>query len=88
MSAPPDEPRPVSYLIVGPADILHDITLDFADIGWQVAAVRWQAVITAPPEDAGAPAPEWPTEVTLWGVRHEGHEAACSEFLAGPTGGP
>ena len=83
----PAEPAPPSYLLVGPPDLLHDLTLDFADIGWEVAASRWQAVVTASPEDAGAPEPEWPTEVTLSGIRRDGHTAACAEFLPGAAGG-
>jgi hypothetical protein len=78
--------RPPSYLIVGPPDLLHDLTLDFAEIGWQVATSRWQAVITAAADDARAPEPEWPTEVTLAGVRRDGHAAAVAEFLGGAAG--
>jgi hypothetical protein len=55
--------------------------LDFEAIGWRVTAMRWQAVITAPPEDAAAPAPDWPAEVTLTGVSHEAHEIACRAFF-------
>jgi len=84
----PSEPRPPSYLLVGPPDLLHDLTLDFADVGWLVATARWQAVVTAAPQDASAPEPEWPTEVTLAGVRRDGHAAAVAEFLGGPAGGP
>ena len=79
MTTPPAAPP--SYLLIGPPDLLHDLTLDFAEIGWQVATSRWQAVVTAVPEDASAPEPEWPTEVTLAGVRREGHAAAVAEFL-------
>jgi hypothetical protein len=84
---PPQPPSqgPPSYLLVGPPDLLHDMTLDFLDIGWSVAVMRWQAVVTAPEADAGAPEPEWPTEVTLAGVRRDGHAAACAEFLTGPS---
>jgi hypothetical protein len=82
------EPRPPSYLLVGPPDLLHDLTLDFAEIGWQVATARWQAVVTAAPADAAAPEPEWPTEVTVAGVRREGHPAAVAEFLGGAAGAP
>jgi len=88
MADPPADPHPPSYLLVGPPDLLHDLTLDFADIGWEVATARWQAVVTAAPEDAGAAEPAWPTEVTLAGVRRDGHAAACAEFLAGAAGGP
>jgi hypothetical protein len=87
MSDRPADARPPSYLLVGPPDLLHDLTLDFADIGWEVAASRWQAVVTASPEDAGAPEPEWPTEITLSGVRRDGHAVACAEFLPGAAGG-
>lgn len=75
---------PPSYLLVAPPDLLHDLLLDFEEVGWSVAAAGWRAVVTAAPEDAGAPEPEWPTEVTLVGVRREGHGAACAEHLAPP----
>lgn len=88
MPSPPVAPPPPSYLLVGPPDLLHDITLDFAEIGWQVAAARWQAVVTAAPEDAAAPEPEWPTEVTLSGIRRDGHAAAVAEFLGGAAAAP
>lgn len=81
MAGPPPL-APLSYLLVGPPDLLHDLTLDFADMGWEVAVSRWHAVVTAPPEDAGAPAPEWPTEVTQAGTSRAGHAAACRDFLA------
>jgi hypothetical protein len=84
--SPPTAPRAPSYLLVGPPDLLHDLTLDFAEIGWQVAASRWQAVVTAAPADAAAPEPEWPTEVTLAGVRRDGHAAAVAEHIGGATG--
>jgi hypothetical protein len=84
----PVQPSPLSYLLVGPADLLHDLSLDFLDIGWEVSVVRWQAVVTAPPEDAGSPEPEWPTEVTRMGIRRDGHAAACAEFLSGDAGMP
>lgn len=86
MASAPTPPHPPSYLLVGPPDLLHDLTLDFAEIGWQVAASRWQAVVTATPADAGAPEPEWPTEVTLAGIRRDGHAAAVAEHLGGATG--
>ncbi len=88
MPAAPAQPRPPSYLLVGPPDLLHDLTLDFAEIGWQVATARWQAVVTAAAQDAAAPEPEWPTEVTLAGVRRDGHAAAVAEFLGGAVGAP
>jgi hypothetical protein len=81
MADRPPEAAPVSYLVVGPPDLLHDLLLDFAEIGWEVSAARWQAVITAPPEDAAAPAPEWPTETTLAGVVREDHATACRRFF-------
>jgi hypothetical protein len=84
--SPPPDPRPPSYLLVGPPDLLHDLTLDFAEIGWQVAASRWQAVVTAAPRDAAAPEPQWPTEVILAGVRYDGHAAAVAEHLGGTIG--
>ena len=85
-SEPP--PAPPSYMLVGPPDLLHDLTLDFAEIGWQVSVAGWKAVVTAAPEDAAAPAPEWPTEVTLSGVGREGHPEACRLHLGAPAGGP
>lgn len=82
----PPAPAPPSYLLVGPPDLLHDVLLDFEEIGWEVSAAGWRAVVSATPEDAGAPAPEWPTELTLSGVRRDGHRAACAEHLN--AGGP
>lgn len=76
------EDAPKSYRVVGPPDLLHDLALDFIDVGWQASVVRWQAVITAPPADAGAPAPEWPTEVTLSDVTRDDHATACRDFFA------
>lgn len=70
-----------SYLLVGPPDLLHDLGLDFIDVGWAVSVAGWRAVITASDEDAAAPAPAWPTEVTLSGVVTSGHQAACSEHF-------
>ena len=80
MSQPP-APGPRSYLLVGPPDLLHDVLLDFAEIGWEVSASRWNAVVTAPAEDAGAPAPDWPSELTLAGVLDEDHASACRRHL-------
>ena len=86
---PSDPPiAPPSYMLVGPPDLLHDLSLDFAEIGWQVAVSGWRAVITAAPEDAAAPAPEWPTELTLSGVGRDGHAQACRLHLGTPAGGP
>jgi hypothetical protein len=73
---------PPSYLLIGPPDLLHDLMLDFEEIGWTVTVVRWQAVITASPEDARAPEPAWPAELTLAGVSRDGHEAACRAFFS------
>jgi hypothetical protein len=73
---------PRSYLLIGPPDLLHDLQRDFEEIGWRVTVVRWQAVITAPPEDAGGPDPGWPAEVTLAGVVAEGHLDACRRHLS------
>ena len=86
----PSEPpiAPPSYMLVGPPDLLHDVWLDFAEIGWQVSVAGWKAVVTVAPEDAAAPAPEWPTEVTLSAVGREGHPEACRLHLGAPTGGP
>jgi len=84
MTADPEARPAPSYLIVGPPDLLHDIALDFIDVGWEVSVVGWRAVVSAAVGDAAAPAPAWPTEVTLGGVRHQGHAAACEEHLAGP----
>ena len=81
-------PAPPSYMLVGPPDLLHDLTLDFADIGWEVAVAGWKAVVTAAPADAGAPAPEWPTELTLSGVGRDGHAEACRVHLGSPAGAP
>ena len=81
-------PAPPSYMLVGPPDLLHDLSLDFAEIGWQVSVAGWRAVITAAPEDAAAPAPEWPTELTLSGVGRDGHPAACHVHLGAPAGAP
>jgi hypothetical protein len=83
MPAAPQVPPAPSYLIVAPPDLLHDIALDFMDVGWEVSVAGWRAVVSAPPADAAAPAPGWPTEVTLSGVRHEGHAAACAEHMGG-----
>jgi hypothetical protein len=82
---PPSPARPRSYLLVGPPDLLHDLTLDFADVGWQVDVVRWHAVVTAPAEEADGPTPEWPTEVTLLGTSRDGHAEACRAFLVPHT---
>lgn len=78
-------PAPPSYLLVGPPDLLHDLALDFADVGWEVTVGGWRAVVTASAADAAAPEPGWPTELTLSGIRRDGHAAACAEHLA--TGG-
>lgn len=80
MSPPPPAP---SYLLVGPPDLLHDLALDFIDVGWEASVVGWRAVISAADEDAAAPAPSWPTEIILSGVRHEGHRESCAEHLPG-----
>jgi hypothetical protein len=68
---------------MGPPDLLHDVMRDFEAVGWRVTVSRWQAVVTAPPEDADSPEPGWPAEVTLSGVSREGHVAACRDFLGG-----
>ncbi len=83
MTAAPEQPPAPSYLLVGPPDLLHDIVLDFDDIGWEASVAGWRAVVSATPADAAARAPDWPTEITLSGVRHAGHAAACAEHLAG-----
>jgi hypothetical protein len=75
----------VSYRLLGPPDLLHDLQRDFEEIGWRMSVVRWQAVVTAPPEDAGHAPPEWPAEVTLVGVTGQAHEQACAEHLGGPV---
>jgi hypothetical protein len=80
MPEPP--PAPTSYLLIGPPDLLHDLTLDFAEIGWRCDVVRWQAVVTAPPEEAGHTPPAWPAEVTLAGVERTGHAQACRTFFS------
>ncbi len=76
-------PSPTSYRIIGPPDLLHDLLLDFRDIGWEVTVVRWQAVFAAPAEEAGHAPPAWPAEVTLAGVSHDVHDAACREYFTG-----
>jgi hypothetical protein len=78
-----DPPRPPSYHLIGPPDLLHDVMGDFEDIGWRVSVSRWQAVVTASDEDAAAPAPDWPAEVTLARVTRGGHAAACEAHLGG-----
>src|SRR5262249_53976487 len=52
-----ERPAPTSYLLIGPPDLLHDLWLDFEEVGWAVSVMRWQAVVTPPPADAGAPPP-------------------------------
>lgn len=74
---------PVSYRLIGPPDLLHDLLLDFADIGWATASHRWLAVVSSPPGDAAAPAPDWPAEVTLAGVSHVGHDQTCRDHFSG-----
>ncbi|HWH14623.1 MAG TPA: hypothetical protein VNT51_07740 [Miltoncostaeaceae bacterium] len=81
----PAPAQPVSYRLLGPPDLLHDLQRDFEEIGWRTSVVRWQAVVTAPPEDADHRAPQWPAEVTLVGVASQAHEEACAEYLAGPA---
>ncbi|HJZ60936.1 MAG TPA: hypothetical protein VKD47_02145 [Miltoncostaeaceae bacterium] len=76
-----ERPAPTSYLLIGPPDLLHDLWLDFEEVGWAVSVMRWQAVVTAPPEDAGAPQPGWPAEVTLARVTRDDHETACRDFF-------
>jgi hypothetical protein len=68
---------PTSYLLIGPPDLLHDLMLDFQEIGWECTVHRWQAVITAPADEAAHRAPAWPAEITLAGVSRTGHGAAC-----------
>lgn len=80
LRAMPSAPR--SYLLLGPPDILHDLLNEFAEDGWSCSADRWQAVITRPPGDDGPDPGAWPAEVTLQGIRADGHEAACREHLA------
>lgn len=78
----PSPPAPISYRLLGPPDLLHDLVEDFGAIGWRTSAQRWKAVVTAPPEDAGHTAPEWPTEVTLVERSPQPHEQACAEFFS------
>ncbi len=73
-----------NYRLIGPPDLLHDLMLDVQEIGWLCTVSRWQAVITAPPEDAGHTAPQWPAEITLASISHTDHEAACRDHFAGP----
>ncbi len=77
---PPGSQR--SYLLLGPPDILHDLLNDFAEDGWACSADRWQAVLTRPAGDDGPDPGAWPAEVSLQGIRTEGHEAACREHLS------
>lgn len=77
----PAPPRPTSYLVVGPPDILFDVLEDFADVGWRTDHAGWKAVVTAPAADDGHAAPEWPPEITLAGVEREGHAPACARHL-------
>jgi len=76
-------PAPTTFVVVGPPDLLHDLMLDFQDVGWEVSIGGWHAVITAPPEDAGAPAPAWPTEVTLLQTTRDDHATALAQHLKG-----
>jgi len=76
-------PAPTTFVVVGPPDLLPDLMLDFQDVGWEASIAGWRAVITAPPEDAGARAPEWPTELTLIEASRDGHAAACARHLQG-----
>ena len=83
----PSDPQPAaggprSYLLLGPPDILHDLLNDFAEDGWACSADRWQAVITRPAGDSGPDPGAWPAEVSLQGIRTDGHEAACREHLS------
>jgi hypothetical protein len=75
---------PTNYRLLGPPDLLHDLMLDFQEIGWLCTVWRWQAVITAPPEDAGHTAPQWPAEITQAGLSHTDHEAACRDQFGAP----
>jgi hypothetical protein len=75
---------PTNYRLVGPPDLLHDLMLDFEDIGWTCTVHRWQAVITAPPADAGHTPPQWPAEVTLAGISRLPHADACRDHFMGP----
>jgi len=75
------QPTPTNYRLIGPPDLLHDLMLDFQDIGWQCTVHRWQAVISAPAAEHGHTAPQWPAEVTLAGVSHADHDAACQDHF-------
>ncbi len=72
---------PTNYRLIGPPDLLHDLMLDFQDIGWQCTVHRWQAVITAPATEDAHNAPHWPAEITLAGVSRIDHEAACRDHF-------
>ncbi len=72
---------PTSYRLIGPPDLLHDLMLDFQEIGWACTVHRWQAVITAPATEAEHRAPAWPAEITLAGVSHAGHDTVCQEHF-------
>lgn len=82
MAQTPSPPSPPpNYRLIGPPDLLHDLIRDFEYDGWACSIVRWQAVITASAQDAAAPPPGWPAEVTLAGVSHLPHGEACQDFF-------
>jgi hypothetical protein len=75
---------PTNYRLIGPPDLLHDLMLDFHDVGWVCTVHRWQAVVTAPPDEDGHRAPAWPAEITLAGVTHTTHDEACHDHFSAP----
>jgi len=77
----PGNPLPTNYRLIGPPDLLHDLMLDFRDVGWQCTVYRWQAVITAPSDEHAHTPPHWPAEITLAGISRTDHEAACREHF-------
>ena len=78
------DPLPTNYRLVGPPDLLHDLMLDFREIGWQCTVHRWQAVITAPANESGHTAPQWSAEITLAGISRTDHGTACQDHFLGP----
>lgn len=77
---------PTNYRLIGPPDLLHDLMLDFQEIGWQCTVHRWQAVVTAPPDEAAHTPPAWPAEATLAGVSHTDHTTACHNHFGAVEG--
>jgi hypothetical protein len=77
-------PAPTNYSLIGPPDLLHDLILDFEEIGWRCTVFRWQAVISSPEGDPAHTAPLWPAEITLARVTTIDHEDACHAHFGVP----